>query len=525
MSVKNVLLDKIKEIGSHPFLFVGAGLTKRYLNTENWEELLRKFSTEISGNQFQYDYYSNKVSETDYYGKQPKIASLLEKDYNEAILIKPEHEEFRNRNREMIQKGVSPFKIAISEYLKSVSIDFNNKEIDMLKKIAVRNISGVITTNYDLFLESIFDGYKVYIGQEELIFSDIFEIGEIYKIHGSITDPSSIIITSEDYKNFEDQYAYLIAKILTIFLEYPIIFLGYSIQDRNIQNILKSIAGCLKQDKLAILKDRFIFIEYSESLESLSTYSKTFENGKIIEMTKVTTNDFMGIYSAINEVKAKYNPKVIRKLRKDIYEMTQVNIPTSAIVATGFENIDKIDENTNFILGVGVSNVAGHYIKAEQIYEDVILDNHYFNTNLVVEEYLPELLKSNAGGLPMHKYVLAYQGEVYGKVKENMLKFNSIDSFLNDNLRTNKRWYRKDLSQFTVQEIITKEGIENAYKRLYFLEKDEINISDLEHYLYNAVRNKKVEIKSNSELKRLIRIFDWIKYKKSPDKSSNSANT
>lgn len=41
-------------------------------------------------------------------------------------------------------------------------------------------------------------------------------------------------------------------------------------------------------------------------------------------------------------------------------------------------------------------------IKAEQLYEDIVFDNQYFNPELVVEEYLPELLKNNSGGLPMY---------------------------------------------------------------------------------------------------------------------------
>ena len=53
-------------------------------------------------------------------------------------------------------------------------------------------------------MEDIFKDYTVYTGQDELIFSDIYEIGEIYKIHGSITKPDSLILTAEDYKIFEE---------------------------------------------------------------------------------------------------------------------------------------------------------------------------------------------------------------------------------------------------------------------------------------------------------------------------------
>ena len=41
-------------------------------------------------------------------------------------------------------------------------------------------------------------------------------------------------------------------------MEHPIIFLGYSISDINIQNILESIMKCLTPEKASMLKNRFI---------------------------------------------------------------------------------------------------------------------------------------------------------------------------------------------------------------------------------------------------------------------------
>ncbi len=524
MNLELVLANMIQKTQHHPFLFVGAGFSQRYMHTERWEELLRHFCVELSGNEFLYDSYASQVEDQDYYGKQPKIASLLDKDYTNAALTLDNYASFRQKYKEEIHSGISPLRLAISEHLANKGFDGSTEELVELKKASTRNISGIITTNYDCLLEKIFDDYTVYIGQDELIFSDIYEIGEIYKIHGSITKPKSLILTAKDYENFEDKQAYLIAKILTIFLEYPIIFLGYSLQDKNIQNILKTIAHCLNQDKLDILKERFIFVEYEDG-DTISSHSQSFENGTKIEMTKISTRDYLPIFKAINSVDARYNPKILRFLRKDIYSMVLDSEHKSKVVATGFENLDKLEDCQQFLLGVGVSQGAGHLVKSEQIYEDVILDNQYFNPTLVVTEYLPELLKSNAGGLPMYKYLSLYGSPVYGKIQQNICKYRSIDDYLNDNLRTQKRNYRKELCDYSISEIIAKEGNSLAYKKLYFLEEGEIEIKDLESYLNLILSKKIVELKGNSELKRLIRIFDFIKYKSVHDKLFNSANT
>ena len=94
-------------------------------------------------------------------------------------------------------------------------------------------------------------------------------IAEIYKIHGSVQNPESIVINKADYQKFYDKGKYLAAKLMTIFMEYPIIFIGYSISDSDIQAIL-SDAGTIRKYELSILnpkietlQKRFIFVEYN----------------------------------------------------------------------------------------------------------------------------------------------------------------------------------------------------------------------------------------------------------------------
>lgn len=482
------------------------------MGTEKWDELLRVFCTEFSGNEFQYDVYANKVDEEDYYGQQPAIAYLLEKDYNNEVLTSDKYYDFRERHKDELKGKVSALKIAISEHLSDCKIPDDNEELKLLEKLAKRSVSGIITTNYDNLLDKLFPKFDKYIGQEELIFANITGIGEIYKIHGDITVPSSLVLTSKDYENFEEKSAYLIAKLLTIFLEYPIIFLGYSLKDRNIRNIFATISHCLSQEKLDALKNRMIFVEYSET-EKISEFSMQFENGNNVKMNCIFTNDFAQIYNAVLSIKSKYNPSVLRLLRKDIYELANSSKPTERIVATGFENLDDISEAEQFILGVGVAK-NGHMIKAEQLYEDIVFDNQYFNFDLVVEEYLPDLLKNNSGGLPMYKYLKDYKKEVFERVKDNVLKYTDIDKFLNEQLRKQKASYHRTYTNLSVKRVIEIEGEDLAYRKLIFLNEDEIECSELLLYLQGFLkRNTPKVLNGNSELKRLIRMYDLLKYK------------
>ena len=78
-------------------------------------------------------------------------------------------------------------------------------------------------------------------------------MGEIFKIHGSITEPDSLVVTQKDYDTFSIKNPYLAAKLITIFVEHPIIFIGYSLNDPNIISLISSIVSCLNTEKLRLL--------------------------------------------------------------------------------------------------------------------------------------------------------------------------------------------------------------------------------------------------------------------------------
>ena len=79
MKSQKTIKEIIISLSKQPILFIGSGFTKRYLGLENWEELLKKFISDISDDEFKYEMYANKVLEEDYYGKQAAIAKVIRK--------------------------------------------------------------------------------------------------------------------------------------------------------------------------------------------------------------------------------------------------------------------------------------------------------------------------------------------------------------------------------------------------------------------------------------------------------------
>lgn len=148
-------------------------------------------------------------------------------------------------------------------------------------------IDGVITTNWDLLLENLFPMYKVYVGQSNLLFSNPQKIAEIYKIHGCSSDPKSLVLTKDDYDEFKNKNSYLAAKLLSIFLEHPVFFIGYSLNDENIASILGSISEIMttneQREKIA---KNLIFVNRSKGGEDLITETHMrFSDNKSIPIT------------------------------------------------------------------------------------------------------------------------------------------------------------------------------------------------------------------------------------------------
>jgi hypothetical protein len=519
--IKRPLEKLLKGFETLPFLFVGAGLSRRYLNTQSWDGLLQEYANLAKSNEFGYQLYLEELKEHETpVGKNPKLATLIERDFNKLWLMDDRYLETRKLHKEKVQAGISPFKIDIAQNLiekQEKIVDEYEEEIKLFKQLGNNHIAGIITTNYDTFLESCFEDYSVYIGQSELIFSVIQGIAEIYKIHGCVTKPESIVINEEDYLAYVSKNAYLAAKILTIFLEHPIIFIGYSINDPNIEEILNSIVTCLNDEQIETLKDRFIFVEWNNTgrEDSIKTFQKSFPSGKRIEMTHLFIKDYASLYQLLTIVKAKYKAPVLRKLKSEIYELVLTNEPSESLKVVNID--DEKLENIEVVVGVGVlKNFAqkGYEgISVKEIYEDVVFDDKNFDPALVVEKSLPTLLKRHSNSIPIYKYIRDYEGDLPEQISKEIK--TDLNSFLNRHLIQRKQTF--NLEERSVREITKKYELEKALEYICILEEEEINLDELKQFLEvtfkqnpNILENKKVA----TNFRRVVKIFDWLKYAK-----------
>lgn len=514
--------DIISKFNTTPFLFVGSGMSRRYLHLPDWKGLLKHFAEIISEDEFAYDSYENRAKTMKCRaGIMPKVAELIQQDFDQKWFADVSIRTVGVQELEQIHNGLSPFKAELAAYIKenaTLNKEYQD-EINRLSEISKNNIAGVITTNYDYFLEDYFRGFTKYVGQSQLIFSAIQGVAEIYKIHGSLEAPASIIINEEDYVQFEEKSAYLAAKLMTIFIEYPIIFMGYSISDSNVQSIIKAIVNCLDAEQIKLLEDRFLFVEYRAEMvgTEVTTYTIMIEE-KPLTMQKVVLSDFMLLYDAMVGKKSKLPVVILRKFKQELYEYTITNMPTANLRVASIDDERVSDDELVLAIGkaseFGLKGLSG--LDGNEWYRNIILEDLEFSADDLLEYAFPKLITQNSGRLPLNKYLSEAQRD-FPKCEEIARK-QDFEAIISKTIKDN----RKCLGDYqSVMQIWNQEKatLGRALRLIAHLQERQFDTCELETVLkelfeqdVNVLQN--VDSNIRSDIRRLVRIYDYLKWGK-----------
>lgn len=412
--------EALREIFDHhpaaPFLFVGSGFSRRYLGLEDWAGLLSRFCKPIK----EFAYYRAKAG-----NNLPLAASYMADDYYEWWWTASETAESRDAFSGFVKDKSDPLKYEIAKYLRafalqSVQASEFSAEIAAFAEISV---DGIITTNWDSLIEECFPDYTVYVGQNELLFSNPQSIAEIYKIHGTADEPQSMVLTESDYNSFADKNPYLAAKLVTIFVEHPIVFIGYSINDPHIQSIIMSIAKCLPQNKIETFEKNLIFIQRAKGEEAPSIQKTTLQSGSFnVSLMVAKVASFDQVYIALSGRKRKVPARLLRFFKEQMYDFVQTpEASGTKLAVVDFDRLSELDD-IEFVVGVGVAARQGKLdatiqdalakrgysgVTADDIFSDVVQIASNFEAHALLESAYPALGRSNRTFLPVFRYLRA----------------------------------------------------------------------------------------------------------------------
>ncbi|MDP9955050.1 hypothetical protein J2X97_000687 [Epilithonimonas hungarica] len=254
-------------------LFVGTGFSKYMTDGKapSWLELLVKCTKKIDKK----DILLNQLFNLDSSGK-PKEAI-----YELTICAQILEIEYK-KNKKNIKEAIAEI---IRDSVNETTI--NSDKLELIQNFFHEYPDiNIITTNYD----TLFSDYIISTNSRVIIEGSTMpriNIGQnIYHIHGSILKPESIVLTLNDYYNFQNNNNYFSRKFYTLLQETTVAILGYSLGDFNLNTILNEVKSTRKQ---SFRKSDIYYVNKSSIPEIISkfynlTYGiKTIEDQQIDE--------------------------------------------------------------------------------------------------------------------------------------------------------------------------------------------------------------------------------------------------
>lgn len=504
-------INQLQHSNSAPFLFVGSGFSRHYLGFPDWKGILSMFAPKHIN-----EYYTRCKT-----NKLPLIASEIAKDLTHEFWNLEENNEFRKKYQDKVSKFDTVFKLRISEFLiekcrEEFPIEWN-EELSLLRKLV---IDGIITTNWDDTVERIFPNYKPYIGQQQLISSSTFNIGEIYKIHGCMTSPNSLVLTQEDYDDFNERNPYLAAKLITIFIEHPVVFLGYSINDENIQKLMSSIVRGLDEESIIKLQSNLIFVEWSPYNTELR-----FENldlmmldGIRLPIIKVVTHNFIDIYKCLSHYERRLPANVLREYKKQFYNLIVSQKADSNLYVLP-EN--KIDGNSEIqvVYGFGAikkfRDAVGYTgVQALDLYQDCINNDKDFEPAKILQNTIPQIRKSKTN-VPIYKYLRELDINNDEEYNKNPLGLNF--SLPKSTDFASYKSFNSTEKKLSLQEAISRFPGKEKWKAValipYLKMSDENDLDLLQQFISENFVDFLIRKNSyTTYMRKLICFYDCIKY-------------
>lgn len=509
--------DFVSQFETHPILFVGSGLSRRYLKySPCWNDLLIDISKDIWGND---DKFLELAQE---YKLDPTlIANDFEELFLNEIKDNPKFSKIKiqNDNNIRIGKIISPFKIYLASLFSNIDYKEDFKEEITLFKELKNNIKSIVTTNYDGMLENLFN-FDPLVGNNIILSK---QYGCIYKMHGCYTDPEKIIFTKSDYDKFQDQNRLIISQLISLFINNPVIFLGYGSEDPNVNNVLETIYNYVgnNQELRDKIKKNFLVVQYSPKSANtkVSDYDKNLPSGVHLSFKQIKTDDYTSIYQALRNASYGVEAGTLR-LIDDLANrvFTKTKDKKNAKIINYFVNDINSTAPSNLVLGIIDKNDINQIKESIIYYKDKIVaatpDDFIVNYFEIVDKKITETIKLIDSLQPrisgQNYFPIFAFSEILGSSnlnESNRLKDSLENKLIKHISKLNKKKYKRHIS---IDNILADSSITESQKddcTVLNIWNGHISLSHFEIYLRNYKNEKKSTI-----FRRLIALYDYMNF-------------
>ena len=304
------------------------------------------------------------------------------------------------------------------------------------------------------------------------------------------------------------------SKIVSSLLNSPIIFIGYSLTDLNIKNIIKNFSNSLDEKEKSLLSKRIIIIKWEKDEADIIEEIIT-DSSLNCTYTVIKTDNYLEVFKKIGKINQGATPAEISKFEHIIKELIVQRGKKGELDQVLVNLVTK--EELDNIKNIGDSNIAiavGN--KAILVKSPSVLDylEEYFKEedNVEIEIQLRFLAQqTNSIVFPALRYLTENNIDNSNLLDNEKFKLKKrIEKLEEYNIEST--FYKKELPYNTISEVkkcakskknekkmkTTLEGIEEA---LINYNIDNFEKSDLRDYILDRVQKMKkvnnVDISTN----------------------------
>lgn len=227
----------------------------------------------------------------------------------------------------------------------------DNSLINIICKLPIRTIW---TTNYDKLIEETYKKFNkkidVKINNNHLSLNLRNKECDLFKIHGDKDDPSSAIITRDDYEFFFREKSLFVNKLISDLLSKTFIFIGYSFGDPNFEHVLSSIRYDLMGKSRTHYCFQKVISKDDYENENDYRYDKIKQELKIEDLKKYN----------IHTVLIENFDDLTRIFNNVLFELTKRNIFISG-AASCYNDFGSDDEAKEFIIDIAYELTKSGY--------------------------------------------------------------------------------------------------------------------------------------------------------------------
>lgn len=107
-------------------------------------------------------------------------------------------------------------------------------------RIAARLFDTILTTNYDTLLEQAVNPEITRVIQDEPTASDLASAKRVFKLHGSINEPATLILTETELTNIEQVRPAIWREAKNLLESRPLLSVGSSLRDPSLVRLLEA---------------------------------------------------------------------------------------------------------------------------------------------------------------------------------------------------------------------------------------------------------------------------------------------